>query len=197
MYPHMKLPTLLALGALAAVQVATGANTLLVDSSNSSAVSTSFNLLAGHTYAVQVQGTFTYNMFLTDWSTTYMADADWMWNQATQDGSWTERWPDSRTPDYFMHLLVNGQDPLWLGTTDLTPGPNSVFTAHTFSPSHVYEAQVVGQGAPISFLLYDSPYWYDNVGNLTLSITEVPEPGSCALLGLGVAMLGMLRHRRS
>jgi MYXO-CTERM domain-containing protein len=167
-----------------------------VEAGSSQPAWTDFNLLAGHTYQVRVEGTFIYNSFLSD-GTTFIADAEWAWDQGVKDGSWIERWPDPNGTGYFMDLLINGQGLDWRGTADLNPGPNSVFSAHTYSPSHVYETDMVGQGAPISFLVWDSDVWFDNAGSLSVSVIEVPEPTAGALAVLGLGALGFRRCRRS
>ena len=139
---------------------------------------------------VKAEGTFIYNTYQSD-GNTFKADAEWSWNQSTQDGTWIERWPDSNVPNYAMNLTINGRGLDWMGTLDATPGPDSIFTTHTYSPSHVYETYIIGQGAPVSFLIYDNPYWADNHGNLTVTITEVPEPAPHELLSLVLLWIGL------
>jgi hypothetical protein len=184
---HIVLSTILAAG----LCLDSAAQILVVQSNNPQPVSTGFDLVAGQSYLVRASGTFIYNTYVSDGST-FLGDAEWTWNQATKDGSWIELWPHPYTDSSFVDLLIVGQETDWMGTADPVPGPNSLFQAHTYSPSHVYETTIVGQGAPISFVVSDTHY-EDNRGNLTVAISVIPEPATLGLLSLGAAILVLRR----
>jgi hypothetical protein len=58
----------------------------------------------------------------------------------------------------------------WLGTVD-----GSTFAANTYSPSHVYNYYLVGDGLAHSFVIADV-FYSDNSGSLQVSISPVPVP---------------------
>jgi hypothetical protein len=99
-------------------------------------------------------------------------------------------YPGSYGPYELNYLLVDEQQVDWQGSPD---GAN--WTAHTYSPDHIYRYPIMGQGQPVAFRLYDSPY-SDNSGTFQVAITAVPEPASLALVGVGAAALLMGRRAR-
>jgi hypothetical protein len=160
-----------------------------VYANNENTVSTNTVLLSGHEYLIQVQGTFIYNK----WATGYVfgADAEWAFDQATGQKDWVEQWTRSgdpyAEPEYMMDLIINGQGINWMGTPDTVVTINSFFSAHTYSPSHIYRTTIIGQDLPISLMIADSPY-SDNEGQLTVEINEIPEPATLSLLALGAIL---------
>ena len=110
-----------------------------------------------------------------------MVDVDTDAEFSPRDGSWLEfsLW---YTGDTDIHdIIINGQAVRWLGSAD---GGLS-WTAHTFSPSHVYRYYVTGYGQPLSFAIADhypfGPMHYDdNVGGLTVRIYSITEVSNAA-----------------
>jgi len=131
--------------------------TLEVSSLTGVPVATSTILEAGKNYIIEVSGTFTYA------PGGRIADAEYVYSP--DDADWFEEIPapyDDKA--LLLELLVNNSAQDWLGSAD---GQN--FTPHTYSPNHVYRLEVVGEGSPISFVIYDSSYDW-NEGSLTVSI---------------------------
>jgi hypothetical protein len=138
---------------------------LQVWSTTATPVETSSALEDGVEYLIEASGTFTYS------SGGRIADAEF--SLALSYGGpagWFEANPGN--PEYVLDLLVNGSPLDWLGSSD---GIN--FSPHTYSPDHVYRFFLIGEGLPISFVIYDTSYaWND--GYLTVSISPVIEPVS-------------------
>jgi len=131
-------------------------------------------LLSGKQYEIRVEGTFRYDL-----PPTGFADGEWYYDTTNL------RWIEGTNAN--QDLMINNTSFDWLGRSS-TEEP---FTAHTFSPDHVYVLPWLGQNNPLAFRIYD-PYYPDNSGFLTVSI--VPEPATLSLLVLGG--LALLRRRK-
>ena len=107
---------------------------------------------------------------------TLSANAEWS-IPTNGVGPWVEYF-DVGDPD-MLELLVNGLDLDWLGTTD---GVN--FSAHTYSPTHVYRLYLTGTGIALDFHIEDTQYT-DSSLFLQVEISTVPKPATLMLLGLG------------
>lgn len=70
----------------------------------------------------------------------------------------------------YAPLRIDGQVVPWLGTADGTH-----FAVDTYSPSHIYNYYLVGDGFAHSFVISDVSY-SDNMGSLQVSISPVPIP---------------------
>ena len=70
----------------------------------------------------------------------------------------------------YAPLRIDSQVVPWLGTVD-----GSTFAVNTFSPSHVYNYYLVGDGLAHSFVIADV-FYPDNLGSLQVSISPVPIP---------------------
>ncbi len=146
-------------------------------------------LTAGQMYELVASGTYVY-------IGSNMADAEW--NQESGDAGkyWTELssyWPPTSYVQDTHDLIIDGVAVNWRG------GPNWV--EHTYSPDHVYKYYLTGSGASVHLAIADSyplgdgeMYFYDNIGGLDVSVTQVPEPSS--LIALGALMTPILAFRR-
>jgi len=129
-------------------------------------------LVLGTEYVIEASGTFYYDNGVDE-------DAAWIWRLT--------EWRQDAFGTYGC-LVVNGQFVDWQGTSD---GEN--YFIHTFSPSHVYQYDVVGGGEPVDFYIMDTNYG-DNAGALQVDITPTPEPATLSLLVIGgLAMMGRKR----
>ncbi len=138
-------------------------------------------LLSGQKYELKVEGTYKYGF-----NPTAFADGEWSYDSTNL--IWIESMPGMPTAN--QDLVINNTEFDWLGRSN-TGDP---FTAHTFSPDHVYVIPWLGQNEPLAFNIYDV-YTGDNDGFLTVNITPVPEPASLSLLVLGG--LTLLRRRKA
>ena len=92
--------------------------------------------------------------------------------------------PDLRESDANFFFLDNGSSVLvldgilqidnqavsWFGTVD-----GSTFSTNTYSPSHIYNYYLVGDGLAHSFVIADD-YYPDNLGSLQVSLSPIPIP---------------------
>jgi hypothetical protein len=129
-------------------------------------------LNANEWYIFEVSGTFGYD------SADSLADAEWARDYTWPPETWVEQ--IGNPPD--LDLLVNETEQDWMGTTDSVITDISVFSAHTYSPTHVYRLHWLGAGEAVTFRIEDGPS-LDNDGFLEVKI--VPEPATLLLLGLG------------
>jgi hypothetical protein len=70
----------------------------------------------------------------------------------------------------YAPLRIDNQIVPWLGTVD-----GSTFVVNTYSPSHVYNYYLIGDGLAHSFVIADV-FYPDNLGSLQVSISQVPIP---------------------
>jgi hypothetical protein len=109
-------------------------------------------------YIIQASGTWLWY----GGNSNYVADAAFCsWDGGSTWGPWA---PAGGA------LWINMQPVSWLGTTN-----GSYWLTNTFSPSHVYDYYTIGTGQPLDFFL-DDALWYDNSGNLQVSIVAAPSP---------------------
>lgn len=141
------------------------AEMLSVPATSSSGV-TSAVLQAGVLYKIEATGTY-------NWGAGE-ADAEWILSGVS--GALLEVYPTGGFTESTdaLDLLINGAAVTWRGTAD---GTN--WSGHTFSPSHLYNVKVVGQGLPLTFSIADQTpfgpaYYSDNSGSLTVHIQAVP-----------------------
>ena len=126
----------------------------------SSPTVTSAVLEVGHDYRIESQGTYQF-----DTPDAWLADAEWRQNPDT--GDWHENlW--SAPFDDILDLLVDETAVDWHGTVD---GVN--FSTHTYSTSHVYRHEVVGNGVALDFRIEDSIHSDDNAGSLQVKVSEI------------------------
>ena len=64
-----------------------------------------------------------------------------------------------------------------------------------FASMQPYVFDVAADASTVSFYIDDSPDYQDNLGGLSLEISQVPVPGAIWLLGSGVLGLAALRKR--
>lgn len=145
---------------------------------------TSSMLESGQLYRIRAEGTYDYS-----WDD-LPADAEWHLRQGQT--VWEEDFWDYGGGFYIyeeLDLLINDIEYDWLGTTN---GIN--FAPHTYSPSHVYILDFMGAGEEISLYFYIQDIEPgDNSGQLTVTISEIPEPTTLILLGLGGLIIGKKR----
>ncbi len=150
------------------------ADELLTLDSHGAPVSSS-PLIAGHTYSIYVEGTYTH--------ATAGQQADAEWKELDPGQGWVEYDPDPlREPVHDVIIDEVGYD--WSGLD------GGSYLPHQFSPTHQYMLTYVGAGVPIELRIYDTQY-SDNSGSLTVTI--VPEPATISVLALG----GLTLLRRS
>ena len=144
-------------------------------------------LLEDGLYIIEVSGTLVF-----DAHNGRMADAEWL-QYDVPEREWIEDSPGGRGT---MDLLVDGRASDWLGTAD-----GEGFLPHVFSPTHTYRLYLRGSGGPLTFQIDDpgpAQPW-DNSGELTVQITQIPGPSTLVLLSMGA--VGLLtyawRRRRS
>jgi hypothetical protein len=151
-------------------------------------------LATGQSYVFEVSGVYDYDT----WDNHY-ADAEWK----DQDGALP--WVEYYDPTYggnALDLFVNGAAVDWMGSPDAAITDASVFSTHTFSPTHVYRYVFIGTGQKVSFGVFDGLYddarYTDNGGSLTVKIMQqpVPVPGALLLGGIGMSFVGWLRRHR-
>jgi hypothetical protein len=70
----------------------------------------------------------------------------------------------------YAPLRIDSQVVSWLGTVD-----GSTFAADTYSPSHIYNYYLIGDGLAHSFVIADV-FYPDNFGSLQVSILPIPIP---------------------
>lgn len=155
-------------------------------------------LQAGVTYLFEVSGTY---QFAKSRSGTW-ADAEWMYyysgldengNRVGELGIVEKR---GGVAGDILDLAIDGKEVDWLGNG------GSGWAAHTYSPSHVYQYYVTGNGSPVSLIIAD---WYplepgdsrtDNAGSLQVTVSAVPDGGSSFLLfGSAVALVGAANRK--
>jgi hypothetical protein len=173
------------------------AETLIVPATTPNGVWSS-PLTAGKMYLVTASGVATnYNgagYFDAEWQTQPNSTI-WEEYDSTSDGSTGGAWTGQRD---IMDIFINDVGVDWLGSID---GTN--WSAHTYSPSHVYRQYIVGNGSAVKFHVADprpiQPVdWYsDNAGSLTVQVTAIPELSGFLTLLCGIGAAGAkLRRRR-
>jgi hypothetical protein len=163
---RLKMRALIAVLCVLNAACIAGAETFFVSGTSGSPVY-SQPLTAGTQYLIEASGVF-----------------DYTYSGAQQDAAFY----NFASPAGCYNLLVGGQMAAWQGTTD-----GITFAINTYSPTHIYHYSLVGQGASVPFVIYDTTY-ADNSGQLQVSITPVPEPATLSLLALG--SLVSLRKRK-
>lgn len=134
-------------------------------------VTSSTVLQEGQLYVIEARGTYIF------WGTGGAeADAEW-YERAIAPYPWFEFSPDPCDDPSILDLLVNGTGQDWMGTADLVVTSNSIFSTHTYSPSHTYRLNWLGAGESITFKIEDGSgaNILDNSGSLEVEIT-VAEP---------------------
>ena len=167
------------------------AEILLVPSYGAPPVNSS-PLDAGKLYLIEARGTFVYD------SQGSMAAPEWVHDAFGAYGPGIDGWVENAEapahPDE-LDLSVNGAVVDWLGTPDTTVTDQSVWSAHTYSPTHVYRLSWYGEGQPITFRIEDGPSFTSrnllNAGDLVVEI--IPEPATLSLLA--ISGLVLLRRR--
>lgn len=152
----------------------------------------SSTLIDGQWYQLEVSGTYIW------WGTGQTpADAEWYEAPSTAEDPYIPGvWYDNQ-PDNLLDLLINETGVNWLGCGDIVITDDSVFSADTYSPSHIYRYDWLGTEEQIALRISDGSgaNIYDNSGYLTVAITPIPEPATLLLFGLGV--LALRRKRRA
>ncbi len=173
---------------IAALPPGARAETLTIPATSSSAITSSV-LSVGVAYRIEATGTY-------GWGTG-TADAEWILSGVS--GTPIEVYPAGgfTLATDTLDLLVDGAAVNWMGTAD-----GIHWSAHTYSPSHVYRLEIVGGGSPLAFSIADQTpfgpgYYSDNGGSLAVDINVVPEASTGILFGLvGLGLLGARRWRR-
>jgi hypothetical protein len=70
----------------------------------------------------------------------------------------------------YAPLRIDSQVVSWLGTVD-----GSIFAVDTYSPSHIYNYYLIGDGLAHGFVIADV-FYPDNFGSLQVSILPIPIP---------------------
>ena len=163
----------------------THAEIVVVPATSSDGASSSI-LNAGVLYLFESSGTY-------GWGAG-QADAEWVLSGIA--GAPLELYPTFTYATDTLDLLIDGVALDWMGSTD-----GITWASHTYSPSHVYRAEILGAGSPVTFSIADQTpfgagYYSDNSGALTVSITSIPEPTSVMLLvAAGMAIWAAKRKR--
>ena len=133
------------------------AETMTIESTNDTPVWSS-PLVSGTPYCIQATGWF------------YFAYSPGIPDLREDDANYFFMDNGNPVQAQYAPLRIDSQFVPWLGTVD-----GATFAADTYSPSHVYNYYVVGDGLPHSFVISDV-FYSDNFGSLQVSISPVPVP---------------------
>src|SRR6516225_4857884 len=133
------------------------AETITIESTNDTPVWSS-PLVSGTPYCIQATGWF------------YFAYSPGIPDLREDDANYFFLDNGNPVQVQYAPLRIDSQVVPWLGTVD-----GSTFAADTFSPSHVYNYYLVGDGLAHSFVIADV-FHPDNLRSLQVSISPVPIP---------------------
>jgi hypothetical protein len=135
----------------------TQAETMTIESTNDTPVWSS-PLVSGIPYCIQASGWF------------YFAYSPGIPDLREDDANFY--FLDNGNPVRVLYapLRIDSQVVSWFGTVD-----GSTFSTNTYSPSHIYNYYLIGDGLAHSFVIADV-FYADNLGSLQVSISPVPIP---------------------
>ncbi len=133
------------------------AETMTIESTNDIPVWSS-PLVAGTPYCIQASGWF------------YFAYSPGIPDLREDDANYYFLNNGNPVQVQYAPLRIDSQVVPWLGTVD-----GSTFAVDTYSPGHVYNYYLVGDGLAHSFVVADV-FYSDNLGSLQVSVAPVPVP---------------------
>jgi hypothetical protein len=133
------------------------AETMTIESTNDTPVWPS-PLVSGTPYCIQARGWF------------YFAYSPAIPDLREEDANYFFLNNGNPVQVQYAPLRIDSQIVPWLGTED-----GSTFAANTYSPSHVYNYYLIGDGLAHSFVIADV-FYSDNFGSLQVLLSPVPIP---------------------